>query len=107
VRSLEQLEAYIPLVNKGRLESVLKNLRFSITPHTLQLIDFTNPNDPLLRMCIPSERELLISPEELRDPIGDEVRSPIPYVTHRYPDRALIYVTFFLRAFLSFLFSSF
>jgi lysine 2,3-aminomutase len=95
IRTLEQLERFIPLSNKPLLAQTLKEMRFSITPHTLTLIDWSNPRDPLLLMCVPHERELIVSPEELRDPIGDEDRSPIPFLTHRYPDRALIYTTFF------------
>lgn len=104
IRTVEQLERYIPIQNKERMLRVLANMRLSITPHTLRLIDFNDPNDPLLLMCVPQERELLFRPEELVDPIGDEAKSPIPFLTHRYPDRVLVYATFFCSQFCRFCF---
>ncbi len=104
VRTLEELETYIPIEHKEYLREVLANMRLSITPHTLKLINFNDPHDPILLMCVPQERELTISPEELVDPIGDEAKSPVPFLTHRYPDRALIYTTFFCSAFCRFCF---
>lgn len=95
VRTLEQLEKYVPVSNVDRMREVLANMRLSITPHTFGLIDFQNPRDPLLLMSVPQERELTVTPEELADPIGDDVKSPIPFLTHRYPDRVLIHATFF------------
>lgn len=95
VRTLEQLGQYVALPHKERLKETLKDMRLSITPHSLKLIDWNNPHDPLFLMAVPHERELVVSPEELRDPIGDEAKSPIPFLTHRYPDRVLIYPTFF------------
>lgn len=94
IRTFEQLERYLTIENKEVMRAVVKNMRLSITPHTLKLIDFSNPQDPLFLMSVPTSQELNISPEELRDPIGDEEKSPIPFLTHRYPDRVLIYPTF-------------
>lgn len=94
IRTIERLEKHIPVENRGNMEKILANMRLSITPHTLKLIDFANPKDPLLLMSIPDERELNFSPEELADPIGDEAKSPVPFLTHRYPDRVLVYPTF-------------
>ncbi len=107
VRTIDELSQYIPIENKNRMREVLANMRLSITPHTLKLIDFKNPNDPILLMCVPNEKELRFSPEELRDPIGDETKSPIPFLTHRYPDRVLIYATFFCSLFCRFCFRRF
>lgn len=104
VRTLDELEQYIPIENKPRMQEVLANMRLSITPHTLKLIDWNDPNDPILLMSVPQERELLFSPEELVDPIGDEAKSPIPFLTHRYPDRVLVYATFFCSLFCRFCF---
>lgn len=94
VRTLEDLEQYLPIANKEAMKQVLGNMRLAITPHTLKLINFADPHDPLLLMSVPQEAELRMRPEELRDPIGDEAKSPIPFLTHRYPDRVLVYATF-------------
>lgn len=95
IRSLEALTAVIPDLDLEQLRLVLQDMRLAITPHSAKLIDFTNPEDPLLKISVPHTKELVVTPEELVDPIGDEAKSPIPFLTHRYPDRVLIYATFF------------
>lgn len=94
VRTIDQLEQFVPASNRGRMREVLANMRLSITPHTMSLIRFDDPNDPLFLMSVPQEHELNVTPEELVDPIGDEAKSPVPFLTHRYADRVLIYATF-------------
>lgn len=42
---------------------------------------------------VPDERELRVIPEELADPIGDDVHRPVAGLTHRYPDRAILHAT--------------
>ena len=107
VRTVDQLEKYIAIDNLPAMKEVLKNMRLSITPHTLKLINFADPHDPILLMTVPAERELFVTPEELVDPIGDEAKSPVPFLTHRYPDRVLVYATFFCSAYCRFCFRRF
>ncbi|MEU5554064.1 lysine-2,3-aminomutase-like protein [Micromonospora sp. NPDC047793] len=47
-------------------------------------------DDPVGRQFVPDRRELLGTPEELADPIGDLPFTPVPGITHRYPDRVLL-----------------
>lgn len=107
IRTLDQLEKRVPIAQRETMRAVLKNMRLAITPHTAQLIDFADPTDPLFLMTVPQAQELSTSPEELVDPIGDEAKSPIPFLTHRYPDRVLVYVTFFCSAYCRFCFRRF
>src|SRR5262249_30885933 len=58
------------------------------------MIDWTNPDDPIRLQVIHSERELNWHDGELADPIGDRAFSPVPRITHRYPDRVLLYPTY-------------
>lgn len=95
IRTLEDLKTRIPTLEIEQLRPVVKAMRLAITPHSANLIDFQNPDDPLFKLCVPHTDELRILPEELEDPIGDEAKSPVPFLTHRYPDRVLIYATFF------------
>jgi len=61
------------------------------TPVKITLIDRRNlAHDPIARQFIPDIRETEIAPEELSDPIGDEARSPVKGIVHRYPDRVLL-----------------
>ncbi|NBW81316.1 KamA family radical SAM protein [bacterium] len=48
----------------------------------------------LIKQFIPSVLEARIAPEELGDPIGDETFSPVAGLTHRYPDRVLVKITY-------------
>ena len=48
------------------------------------------PDDPISRQFIPDPAELLTTPDERADPIGDDALSPVKGVVHRYPDRALL-----------------
>lgn len=51
------------------------------------------PGDPVGRQVLPSPDEAVIRPEELHDPIGDRAHEPVPGLTHRYPDRAILHLT--------------
>jgi lysine 2,3-aminomutase len=62
----------------------------AIPPSYLDAIAAAGPADPAWRSAVPSAEELIVRPEELRDPIGDEAHAPVPGVTHRHPDRALL-----------------
>ena len=42
------------------------------------------------KQFVPDPQELVLAPDELADPIGDETHSPVPGIVHRYPDRVLL-----------------
>ncbi|MDX8512645.1 KamA family radical SAM protein [Mesorhizobium captivum] len=60
----------------------------------LDLIDWTDPNDPIRAQVIPSPEELIAIEGELDDPIGDHAFSPVPRLTHRHADRVLLFPTY-------------
>ncbi len=94
VRTLAELQKYLPLQNIEKLKAAVGTMRFAITPHTFKRINFSDPDDPILRMAVPGAAELDCAAEELADPIGDDAHSPLPFLTHRYPDRALVQATY-------------
>ncbi len=48
------------------------------------------PGDPIWRQVVPDPKELQESgPLDREDPLGEEARSPVPNLVHRYPDRVL------------------
>jgi lysine 2,3-aminomutase len=61
-----------------------------INPYYLSLIRY--PGDPIWQQCVPDIAELedIDAPE---DPLHEDEMSPVPNITHRYPDRALFLVT--------------
>ena len=84
------------LVQLGRLpalERVAERYAVAITPAMAELIEVTDPADPIARQFVPHEAELETSPIEAADPIGDIVKSPVEGIVHRYPDRVLLKLT--------------
>jgi len=71
------------------LEPVAEKYAVAITPMVANLIDRTDPFDPIARQFVPSASELETAPEERPDPIGDDAHSPVPGLVHRHRDRVL------------------
>ena len=95
VETLEDLKKYLTLTKEeeeGVSES-LKTLRMAITPYYLTLIDPENPHCPIRRQAVPSIQELYRSPADLLDPLHEDEDSPVPGLTHRYPNRVLLLIT--------------
>ncbi len=79
---------------RAGLEAVAQEFRIRLTPEMHAAIaPDTPPADPVARQFVPDARELQIRPEELHDPIGDATHSPVPGLTHRYPDRVIVHLT--------------
>lgn len=72
------------------LEAVAARYAVAITPAMADLIDPAASDDPIARQFIPSPEELIASPGEDADPIGDTIHSPVDGIVHRYPDRVLL-----------------
>ncbi len=72
------------------LDAVAEKYAIAITPAVAALIDPTDLADPMARQFVPTPAELVTTPEERADPIGDLAHSPVPGIVHRYPDRVLL-----------------
>lgn len=72
------------------LAAVADRYAIAITPDIANLIDRTDPADPIARQFVPDAQELLVQPEEMSDPIGDRPHTPVKGIVHRYPDRVLL-----------------
>jgi lysine 2,3-aminomutase len=53
----------------------------------------SDPTDPLALQVMPDPRELDRDPTDVDDPVGDALRSPVPWVVRKHDDRALLLVT--------------
>ncbi|MBR5651181.1 MAG: lysine 2,3-aminomutase [Bacteroidales bacterium] len=95
VETLEELKKYVKLTEEEEegIRESLKTLRMAITPYYLSLIDQNDPYDPIRRQCIPTITETHISKADLLDPLSEDEDSPVPGLTHRYPDRVLFLIT--------------
>ncbi|ABA88647.2 L-lysine 2,3-aminomutase [Syntrophotalea carbinolica DSM 2380] len=72
----------------------LEKFPLSITPYYASLIDPEDyQNDPVFIQSFPSPHELEVDPREMADPLAEDKDSPVPGITHRYPDRVLFHVS--------------
>jgi lysine 2,3-aminomutase len=79
---------------RSQLELTLKRFPLSITPYYLSLIDAEDVhNDPVFMQAFPSPREIEIERHDMSDPLAEDKDSPVPGITHRYPDRVLLQVS--------------
>lgn len=93
IATLEQLKAYLdisPEIEK-KLKRVLQAHPMLITPHYASLIDWTAPNDPIMKMAIPSCEELDL--EGSYDTSGEAENTKLPGLQHKYCETALVLVT--------------
>lgn len=77
-----------------KIEQTLEKFPMSITPYYLSLVDPQDlENDPVFKQAFPDVRELHISKHDMSDPLAEDRDSPVPGLTHRYPDRVLLHVS--------------
>ena len=92
LRSIDELcgHALLPRERLGELAEVAARYAVAITPAMADLIDHTDPSDPIARQFVPDPRELEQQPQERADPIADDPFTPVAGIVHRYPDRVLL-----------------
>ncbi len=79
-----------PAARLPELERVAAQYAVAISPALAELIDPADPHDPIARQFVPDAAELTVATEERSDPIGDDLKSPVAGIVHRYPDRVLL-----------------
>jgi lysine 2,3-aminomutase len=72
---------------------VLRDFRMGITPYYLALVDPEDADDPILRQIAPIVEEYIFRDVGDEDPLAEEQYSPVPGITHRYPDRVLMVIS--------------
>ncbi|WP_102399300.1 lysine 2,3-aminomutase [Haloimpatiens massiliensis] len=95
IEDVEELKKYIPLTAEEEegVRTCTNTLRMAITPYYLSLIDINDPFDPIRKEAIPTALEVHKSEADLLDPLHEDTDSPVPGITHRYPDRVLFLIT--------------
>lgn len=79
---------------KASFKTTIDRFPLSITPYYLSLINKDNyKNDPVFKQSFLDNRELIVSKSEMSDPLSEDHDSPVPGITHRYPDRVLFLVS--------------
>lgn len=75
------------------IKKTLKMLRMGITPYYAMLMDENDPTCPVRMQAIPTANETHKSASDMDDPLHEDSDSPVPGLTHRYPDRVLLLIT--------------
>jgi lysine 2,3-aminomutase len=95
INTIEQLGKIINLSEQleERIRNAIDVFPMSITPYYASLIDPDFENCPVGKQAIPDINELKISSHDMHDPLHEDRDSPVPGLTHRYPDRVLLLTT--------------
>jgi lysine 2,3-aminomutase len=95
VTTIEQLRQVIDIDDEeaAKVSRSLGKLRMAITPYYASLMDPKDPKCPVRIQAVPTEHETKIASADLHDPLHEDVDSPVPGLTHRYPDRGLLLIT--------------
>lgn len=86
--------AVLPAFDAEGAGAVGERFKVRVPASYLERIDWSDPDDPIRKQALPSAEELRFLPGEREDPIGDAAHSPAPRLTHRYPNRVLLYPTY-------------
>lgn len=95
IDDIETLKKVIDLTEeeiKG-IEKSLEILRMGITPYYALLMDENDSKCPVRMQAVPTIHETHKSEADMDDPLHEDGDSPVPGLTHRYPDRVLLLVT--------------
>jgi lysine 2,3-aminomutase len=96
IRTTSQVAELLPHTPEevAALEKLEVQYKLAIPPYYFSLIDVANPQDPIRLQSIPSPLELVNpSGQQFEDPLEEDKDSPVPGLTHRYPDRVLMVTT--------------
>ncbi len=98
VRDLTTMENLLGIefddARREQYQRTINCFPMSITPYYLSLVDVENlEHDPIFKQSFPSVLEMNISADDMTDPLHEDEDSPVPGITHRYPDRVLFLVS--------------
>lgn len=95
IRDVPTLKKIIELSEneEQNLEKCLQTFKMGITPYYASLMNRTYKRDVIRLQAVPRILELEKAPDDRDDPLHEDVDSPVPGLTHRYPDRVLFLVT--------------
>ncbi|MCH1626347.1 lysine 2,3-aminomutase [Fredinandcohnia quinoae] len=95
IRTIDDLRKVIHLTPEEE-EGVListKTIPLNITPYYASLMNPDDPRCPIRMQSVPIGKEIYKTKYDLEDPLEEDEDSPVPGLTHRYPDRVLFLVT--------------
>ncbi len=98
IKSIDDLKEVVDLSadEETKLREVTGHHPMNIPRYYLELIDEEDPDDPIRRLAIPTEDELIVAGamgETTGDPYGDDKHDKGNGILHKYPYSALIVAT--------------
>lgn len=75
-------------VEKKDIEAVCEKYPVKISEHYFDLIDWSDPESPIRKQCIPDIRELDDAPGYKPDPLNEGKYEKVPFLVHKYYSRA-------------------
>jgi lysine 2,3-aminomutase len=77
-------------IDRDAVEQAMDKFNLRMTPAVLQQLQ--RPGDPFWVQYVPTPRELVVE-DGIVDSLDEDADSPVPNLTHRYPDRVLFLVS--------------
>ncbi|KUP06478.1 lysine 2,3-aminomutase [Bacillus coahuilensis p1.1.43] len=95
IRTLDDLKKVINLTPEEEegVKISTKTIPLNITPYYAWLMNKNDPRCPIRMQSVPLGQEIHKTKYDLEDPLHEDEDSPVPGLTHRYPDRVLFLVT--------------
>ncbi len=93
IHTVEDLLPHLPLSmeEQNRMTDILDRFPLAVTPYYLSLIDFSDPNDPIRKMAIPSIAETDLSGSF--DTSGEADHTVLGGLQHKYAETVMILST--------------
>jgi len=93
ISSIEQLGKYVVISPEDtkKLKQVIARHPMKVTPYYMSLIDWSDPNDPIRKMAIPSLNELSL--QGSYDTSGEAENTKLRGLQHKYSETVLILAT--------------
>ena len=88
----EHFESYLELTSSEHngLRMGMGRFAVSATPHFASLMDPFDPSCPIRRQVVPTDHEFVVQAGDMEDPCGEDEKSVVEGLVHRYPDRVLL-----------------
>ena len=95
VKDIDTLKKIIKIDDskEKNLTKCLGKFKMGITPYYASLMDKDYDRGVIRLQAVPRIPELDVAIDDHADPLHEDVDSPVPGLTHRYPDRVLLLVT--------------
>ena len=95
IRTLDDLKKVVNLTpdEEEGVRISTQTIPLNITPYYASLMNPDDPRCPIRMQSVPLSAEIHKTKYDLEDPLYEDEDSPVPGLTHRYPDRVLFLVT--------------